>query len=148
MATWFPQPGGHELPVVAGLVSDRAWIAEAMGVGPEEVLERFQSAIESPLPWDEVPSHQAPVHQVIKHDVDLNEQLPIPVHNEFDSGAYITAGLVIAANPETGDQNVSINRLQVSGPDRLGALLLPRDLHRFHDVAEARGEATRGAAST
>ena len=31
-APLFPRPGGHALPVISGLVSDRAWIAEAMGV--------------------------------------------------------------------------------------------------------------------
>src|SRR5437588_1406741 len=31
-ATLFPQPGGHAIPVVSGLVSDRGWMAEAMGV--------------------------------------------------------------------------------------------------------------------
>ena len=33
-ATLFPQPGGHAMPVVSGLVSNRAWIADAMGVEP------------------------------------------------------------------------------------------------------------------
>src|SRR5215467_13041198 len=31
-ATFFPKPDGHPVPVVSGLVSSRAWIAEAMGV--------------------------------------------------------------------------------------------------------------------
>jgi len=140
-ATWFPEPGGHRVPVFSGIVSDRAWIAEAMGVEPGAVLGRFQDAIEAPLEPREVPRAEAPVQQLVSTEVDLVRDLPIPTHNEHDAGAYITAGLVIAANPETGVQNVSINRLQVSGPDRLGVLVLPRDLHRFHDAAEARGEA-------
>src|SRR5262245_28295062 len=40
-ATLFPRPGGHAIPVVSGLVSDRGWMAEAMGVEPAEVLARF-----------------------------------------------------------------------------------------------------------
>ncbi len=35
-ATLFPHPGGHSIPVISGLVSDRTWIAEAMGVEPAE----------------------------------------------------------------------------------------------------------------
>ena len=31
-AAFFPQPGGHSMPVVSGFMSKRAWIAEAMGV--------------------------------------------------------------------------------------------------------------------
>jgi UbiD family decarboxylase len=40
-ATLFPQPGGHAIPVVSGLVSDRGWMAEAMGVEPDEMLARL-----------------------------------------------------------------------------------------------------------
>ena len=140
-ATWFPEPDGrHSIPVVSGLVSARSWIAEALGTDEAGLLERYQQAIESPLPGRE--TDRAPIQEeVVRRGIDLERDLPIPVHNEHDSGAYITAGLVIAANPETGDRNVSINRLQVSGPDRLGILMLPRDLHRFYDAAEARGEA-------
>src|SRR5690242_4856792 len=53
-ATLFPRPGGHAMPVISGLVSDRQWIAEAMGVEPGEVLARFQQAALNPLAWREV----------------------------------------------------------------------------------------------
>src|SRR6187551_65463 len=41
-ATLFPRPDGHAMAVISGLVSDRQWIADAMGVEPGEVLARFQ----------------------------------------------------------------------------------------------------------
>ena len=137
-ATLFPHPGGNPMPVISGLVSDRQWIAEAMGVDAKDVLARFQEAALNPLPWQEVDT--APAQEVVHRDVDLTRQLPIPVHNEHDNGAYVTAGLLIARNPATGIQNVSIHRLQVSGPNRLGALLLPRHTHMFFDMAEAYGQ--------
>jgi 2,5-furandicarboxylate decarboxylase 1 len=136
-AMLFPRPGGHDMPVISGLVSDRRWIAEAMGVGPDALLARFQDAALNPLPWAEATS--APVQDVVHRKVDLGRQLPLPVHNEHDSGAYITAGLLIARNPATGIQNVSIHRLQLSGPDRLGALLLPRHANMFFEIAEGAG---------
>src|SRR4051794_15593886 len=111
-ATLFPQPDGHAIPVISGLISDRRWMAEAMGVEPHEVLTRFQEAALNPIAWQEV--KDAPAQEVVETDVDLSH-LPIPVHNEHDKGAYITAGLLIARNPRTGVQNVSIHRLQVSG---------------------------------
>ena len=73
-------------------------------------------------------------------EVDLGKLLPLPTHNEHDNGAYITAGLLIARNPATGVQNVSIHRLQLSGPNRLGALLLPRHTHMFYEAAERAGQ--------
>jgi 2,5-furandicarboxylate decarboxylase 1 len=137
-ATLFPRPGGHAMPVISGLVSDRQWIAEAMGVQSSEVLTRFQEAMLNPLPWQEVTS--APVQEVVHREVDLGTQLPLPTHNEHDNGAYITAGLCIARNPATGVQNVSLHRLQLSGPNRLGALLLPRHTHIFYEMAERAGQ--------
>tara|TARA_R110000796_G_scaffold13382_2_gene43170 strand:+ start:1549 stop:2985 length:1437 start_codon:yes stop_codon:yes gene_type:complete len=133
-ASLFIKPGGHEIPVISGLLSDRRWMAEAMGVEPSQVLERFEHACLEPLPWLETaePSCQ----QVVHHEVSLLGQLPIPTHNEHDSGAYITAGLLITRNPHTGVQNVSIHRLQVSGPDRLGALLLPRHTLAYFQESE------------
>ncbi len=137
-ATVFPRPDGHAMPVISGLVSDRQWIADAMGVEPGEVLERFQDAALNPLPWREVAN--APAQEIVHREIDLGRLLPLPTHNEHDSGAYITAGLLIARNPATGIQNVSIHRLQLSGPNRLGALLLPRHTHMFYEAAERAGE--------
>ncbi len=142
-AVLFPAPLGfdgrrHEIPVVSGLVSDRGWIAEAMGVEPGAVLDRFRSAAERPLPWREVADGAC--QQRIDRSPDLTTALPIPKHNALDAGAYISAGLVIARNPGTGIQNVSINRLQITGPRRMGILILPRDLHHFFAAAEAAGE--------
>lgn len=117
-AVLFPRPGGHRVPVVAGLLTRRAWMAEAMGVSPDGLIERFQHACDHPVPWTRI--DEASCQETVHHDVDLRELLPIPTHNEYDHGAYITAGLLIARDPATGAQNVSIHRLQVSGPDRLG----------------------------
>ena len=133
-ATLFPRPGGHRIPVVSGLVSHRAWIADAMGVEPAELLERFQDAALDPIPWREVGT--AAAQEVVHRNVDLARLLPLPTHNEHDSGPYITAGLLIARNPHTGRQNVSIHRCQLSGPNRLGVLLLPRHAHVFFEAAE------------
>jgi 2,5-furandicarboxylate decarboxylase 1 len=137
-ATLFPRPGGHAIPVVSGLTSNRAWMADAMGVEPHELLARFQDAAEHPLPWQETAA--APVQEVVHRQVDLLKQLPIPIHNEHDGGPYVSAGLLIARNPKTGKQNVTIHRCQVTGPNRLGVLLLPRHTYAFFRMAEEAGQ--------
>src|SRR5712691_7826834 len=91
-ATLFPRPSGHAIPVVSGLVSDRGWMAEAMGVEPSEVLARFQDAALNPITWRGRDS--APAQEVVHRQVDLAHLLPLPVHNEHDSGPYVTAGLM------------------------------------------------------
>jgi len=138
-AVLFPAPGGHPIPVVANLFADRNWIADSLLVPADQLLSRFQHAVRHPLPWVEVPV--GPVHEIIHREVDLLRQLPIPKHNEHDSGPYITAALLIARNPNTGIQNVSIHRCQVSGPDRIGVLLLPRHTKHYFRMAEEAGEA-------
>ncbi len=138
-AVLFPRPGQHAIPVVANLFVDRSWIADSLGVPSGELLSRFQNAVRHPLPWVEVTA--APVQDVVHRDVDLLRQLPIPKHNEHDSGPYITAALLIARNPVTGIQNVSIHRCQVSGPDRIGVLLLPRHTRHYFRMAEEAGAA-------
>jgi 2,5-furandicarboxylate decarboxylase 1 len=134
----FPEPGHHPIPVVANLFADRSWIADALGVPVGKLLSNFQNAVRHPLPWVEVTT--APAQEVVHERVDLLKQLPIPKHNEHDSGPYITAALLIARNPKTGIQNVSIHRCQVSGPDRIGVLLLPRHTLHYFRMAEEAGE--------
>lgn len=137
-AVYFPRPGGHDMPVVSGFMSRRGWIAEAMGVTESQLLQRFRQAAENPLPWREVPTGEALCQQVVQKGVDPREVLPIPTHSEHDNGPYITAGLVIARNPKTGAQNVSINRIQVHSKERMAILMLPRHLWAFYKEAEAR----------
>lgn len=130
----FPRPSGHRIPVVSGLLSQRSWMAEAAGIGQNELIAAFEQACRNPLPWTEV--SEAPCQQIICRQSDLLEQLPIPVHNEYDYGPYITAGLLITRRPDTGIQNVAIHRLQVSGTNRLGVLLLPRHTLSFFQEQE------------
>ncbi|MEA3026399.1 MAG: 2,5-furandicarboxylate decarboxylase 1, partial [Alphaproteobacteria bacterium] len=143
-ATMFPKPlgdrsGGHPIPVVSGLVSDRGWMAEAMGVEPAEMLAAFQEAASHPIPWQEVTS--APAQAVVhRAPLDLAKILPLPTHNEHDGGPYIAAGIMIVRNPRTGKQNVSIHRCQLTGPNRLGVLVLPRHTFTFHRMAEEAGQ--------
>ena len=139
-AVCFTGAGGHPMPVVSGFMSQRAWIAEAMGVEESELLSTFRRAADHPRDWVEI--NDAPCQYVkIRNAIDLTRLLPIPTHSEHDNGAYITAGLVIARNTRTGVQNVSINRLQVQSANRLGILILPRHLHAFYKEAEAKGDA-------
>ena len=137
-ATLFPKPGGHPVPVVSGLVSDRGWMAEAMGVEPSEMLAAFQQAASHPTPWQEVKS--GPAQEVVhRAALDLAKILPLPTHNEHDGGPYIAAGIMVVRNPRTGKQNVSIHRCQLTGPNRLGVLVLPRHTFAFHRMAEEAG---------
>jgi 2,5-furandicarboxylate decarboxylase 1 len=137
-AVLFPSPEGHAVPVVANLLADRRWVAESLGVDMDGLVSRYKDAVRDPLPWVEVAD--GPVRQVVHRDVDILKQLPVPTHNELDSGPYIAAGLMISRNPETGVQNVSIHRCQISGRNRIGVLLLPRHTFAYSQAAQAMGQ--------
>jgi UbiD family decarboxylase len=82
------------------------------------------------------------IKEVIKKgkDVDL-EALPIVTHCGKDAGPFITAGMVIAKDPETGVHNVSINRMQFKGRNKLGIRMMPpQHLGLIHEKSEKQGE--------
>ncbi len=137
-ATFFPEPKGYKIPIVGGILGQRRWAAEAMQVPEQEMLNRILKALHRPLPWNVIPQEKAPVHEVvIDKNIDLLKLFPIVTHHEKDAGPFITSGLVHGLNLETGKQNTSINRLQVHAPDKLGILMLPRDLHAYYQYAES-----------
>ena len=140
-ATYFPGADGHAMPVTAGVLGNRSWFAEAIGVEQGQLLERFCAAVEHPMPLNEIDRAQAPCQQEVFEDIDLQRLLPVPTHHEYDAGPYITAGLLIARDSRSGKQNVSVHRLQVTGPDRMGILILPRHLNAFFAEAEDAGQA-------
>lgn len=140
-AAYFTSVEGHEIPVVSGVASTRRMFAEACETTDEELTRKFNAAVENPRPCRPVEASEATVKQnVVLEGIDLTSMLPIPVHHEEDSGNYITAGLFIVRDPETRKQNVSIHRLQVSGRNRLGVLILARHTHHIHQMVEGRGE--------
>ena len=53
-AVLFPNPDHHPISVVSGIVSKRDWIAEAMGVSNNMLLEHFREAVLNPIPWKEI----------------------------------------------------------------------------------------------
>lgn len=68
-------------------------------------------------------------------------QLPLVVHSEKDAGPYITAGLVTARDPHTGDRNVSFNRMMLRAPNELGVRMMPpQHLGQIYERMAAREE--------
>lgn len=135
----FDSVQGSDYPVVNSIAASRAQFARAMGVPAEEAGERFAWAQANPRACVLVDDGQAPVKECICKEVDLG-RFPIPVHHEKDGGPYITAGVLIAKDPKTGQRNVSIHRLQVLDKNKLGILILPRHLDHFFRDAETGGE--------
>lgn len=139
-AVVFEDVVGAAFPLIGNTVALRRHFAQAICCADQDVVRRLAEAIESPAPLREIPLADAPVATVEEDGPDLLSDLPLPVQHEFDGGRYVTSALLCVRDPRTGLTNLSINRLQVTGPRELRALLLPGRLRQVFDAHEARGE--------
>lgn len=91
--------------------------------------------------------NNAPAQQIILREKELDiEQLPVFRHFTCDAGRYITSGIVMARDPESGRTNFSFHRMQIKSPNRLGISLHSRgDLWKYFAVNEAKGKDTEVA---
>ncbi len=130
---------GHDVPVVGGLLSSPRRIALALGCPVDEVGARMAAATERPVPFARH-AGAAPSQEVVIDRPDLG-RWPIPTHSPLDAGAFITAGVVIARDPESGRHNLSYNRMQIYGADRTGiSMNIWRHIKVFFDKIEPKGQ--------
>jgi 2,5-furandicarboxylate decarboxylase 1 len=139
-ALLFPKVKGHALPVIGNLLSCRENCEAAFGADYHAIRGFVARALGNPLPPVLVPS--APVHEHVLHEgIDLGRMLPVMRHTEADSGRFITAGIVVVRDPETGVYNASYHRLQLIGPDRTAIKLdFGRHLRAAYERAQKAGK--------
>jgi 2,5-furandicarboxylate decarboxylase 1 len=116
-ALLFANVSGCDMPVVGNLLSCQANVEAAFGVDFRSVREFIGRALGEPSPPVRVERAPAQEH-VHTGDFDLLRMLPVLQHATGDAGRFITAGIVIAQDPDTGTYNASYHRLQVVGPKR------------------------------
>jgi 2,5-furandicarboxylate decarboxylase 1 len=137
-AAFFHKVKGFDVPVVGGLLSSPRRIAAALGCSVAEVGARMAMATEQPIAG-QVVDRPAPCHEVVIDRPDLG-RLPVPTHSPLDAGPFITAGVVIARDPQTGRHNLSYNRMQIFGADRAGVSMnIWRHIKSFFDRTEPEG---------
>ncbi|HVL36816.1 MAG TPA: UbiD family decarboxylase [Burkholderiales bacterium] len=137
-AAYFHSVKGHSIPVTGALLSAPSRVALALQCAPGAVHERMAAATERALA-PELQSSKAPCQEVVIDKPDL-AALPIPTHSPLDAGAFITAGVVIARDPESGRHNLSYNRMQIYGADRTGiSMNIWRHIKAFFDRIEPQG---------
>jgi 2,5-furandicarboxylate decarboxylase 1 len=135
----FDKPGGG-VPVVANLFADRARIARMAGTTLSEFNATWSHALEHLLPA--VIVDVGPCQELVERGADVDvRNLPITRHFEGDAGRYISSGILVCKDPDTGVRNLSFQRLQLKGPDRFGASLHSRG-HIWEHLqrCEARGK--------
>jgi 2,5-furandicarboxylate decarboxylase 1 len=136
----FDNVEGGKAPVVINAQASRRLMALALECKPEDLARTFSERQSKPIPPIEV--NDALVHEVIKlaDQVDLTE-IPILTHYDVNAAPYITAGIVVAADPETGVRNTSYNRLMMAGKQELRIFMaIGRHLWTLHNKLERRNE--------
>jgi 2,5-furandicarboxylate decarboxylase 1 len=116
---------GRDGRLVGNLLGRRDLLALAMGVPPGDFSQTFAERLQQRI-RPQLIEGRAPVHDVVlEGDAADLTRLPLIVHATRDAGAYVTAGIVIAHDPDTGRRNVSINRMQLKGPRKMGIRMMP-----------------------
>ena len=129
--------------VAIGLLADRRRVALLLGTTPERLGFHLGAALERPIPPVLVASApcQEVVHRADSPGFDLLSLIPAPTNTVEDSGPYITMGLCYGADPETGEEDVTIHRLCIQGPDEISIMFVPgRHLDAFRIKAENAGQ--------
>ena len=127
------------IPVFGNLLSSRERIALALGVPVSDILSTLTNSVKKPVA--PVLVDDAPVQQtVIKENIFSN--LPVPTFFTKESGPYISAGLMVAKDPETGEGNASYARLKILGPETAMIGIAPN----HHLAIMAQKAADRGEA--
>jgi 2,5-furandicarboxylate decarboxylase 1 len=131
---------GHDVPVVGNMLSCQANCEAAFGTDFRGIRDLIGRALGDPKP--PVLVEKAPAQDVVHtDDIDLGRMLPALHHTADDSGRFITAGIVIVRDPDTGTYNASYHRLQIAGPRRTGIKLdFGRHLRLAYERANRRGE--------
>jgi 2,5-furandicarboxylate decarboxylase 1 len=123
-AVFFHKVKGYEIPIVGNLLGTLRRNAIALNTSPPESRSIITKALENPIP--PIIIKQSPVKEIkyLNQDkIDLLKLLPVLTHTEQDGGPYITAGIWLVRDPESGRRNAAYVRTQVKGPTRCAILL-------------------------
>jgi len=116
-AVLFTAVDGYAVPVIGNVLCCQQNCEAAFGVGFRSIRDAVGRAFSAPIA--PVPVTNAAAQQNVHTDkIDLARMLPVLFHTPEDAGRFITAGVVIVRDPETGVYNASYHRLQLIGPNR------------------------------
>lgn len=122
---------GLNVPVLSNVFASRRRIARVLGCEPAQLHATYQQRTAAPLPPRVV--DDGPICEVVQsgEDVDLGT-LPMLRHFASDRAPYVTSGIIIAEDPDSGVGNMSYHRSMVHSRTELATSLHSRgDLWRM-----------------
>ena len=139
-ALYFHNVIGYDIPVVSGIIRTKERAMMALGCETfREVEDKLTQGINRPIPPKHVKTSPTREVVLLGEDVDLYK-LPIPMSSIYDGGPMITAGVVIARDPELGI-NSGIYRFIVKEKSLTGIdIVTPNNMRLFAQRAFERKE--------
>lgn len=107
---------------VGGLYGNREIFYDLLNTTAEDRNYKFMQALVNPKPYNV--TDNGPVKEnIITRNIDIMKIFPINKFNGKDSSNYITAGVLVLKDPETGKYHTSIRRFQVNKGNQISALI-------------------------
>jgi 2,5-furandicarboxylate decarboxylase 1 len=141
-AQLFTSAGPERVEIVAKTAGSRRRVAAAFDTTDDRMGESYLERLSVPQALVEIPSADAPVHQVViaESDVDLTK-LPFHPQHAFDGSSYISSAIDYTVDPISGRRNVGCRRLSLRNRYEAGTnITAPSDLKRLYTACVARGE--------
>src|SRR5215510_9714677 len=141
-AVWFRAVGPEKTELVGNVMGARHRLAAALDTDEAGFPAVLRERLRHPMAPIEVPSSQAPVHEVVLtgDDADLTT-LPVHLQHGLDGVPYISASIDYAHDAKSGFTNIGCRRLMLRGPRAAGIdLNAPSDLRALYQAAVSKGE--------
>jgi 2,5-furandicarboxylate decarboxylase 1 len=136
---FFQHVRGYDMHVVANVFGTLERVARMIGAKPSNIydvwIEKTKNTV-NPVIVDD-----GPVKENIYSGSNVNVfKLPVLKFFREDGGHYITSGIVVANDPETGLVNLSFARMVVKEPNKLGLSIHSRgNLWHYYQKAVRNG---------
>jgi UbiD family decarboxylase len=139
----FKKVKGSVLPVVSNIFGSRRRLCDLIGAKDGSFCRRWTELMRRPGKMESKSSAFGQSDDF--EDLKLND-LPQITYHEKDAGPYITAGIFLAKEPETGVPNLSFHRcMYVSDAELRVRLGTSHHLTRYQAKAEGANEALEAA---
>jgi UbiD family decarboxylase len=141
-AVLFRKAGPEQIEIVAKTGGNRKRLAAAFNTSEDKLYDEYWKRLANPQPMVEVPSGDAPVHEIkiTGKDVDLTK-LPFHPQHAYDGSCYMSSAIDFTIDPATGRRNVGCRRLSLRSRYETGTnVTAPSDLKRIYTGCVARGQ--------
>lgn len=118
----FNKVKNSNMRTIGGLYGNRDIIFDHLGVSKENRNYKFMDALVNLKPYKILNSGPVKENRITSN-IDIQRIIPVNKFNELDSSSFITAGVMVIKDPETGKFHTSVRRLQVNKGNSLSALI-------------------------